>query len=113
MELPSCLSLLVINHSLKKAKNKHNNTHTKWGLNARIGVIFGNVQLDWQNYKSHAENNGAATSESVSFSRDIVASQDDAVIFMSIDKEVWKYPIVDQDNNQLGTLVCIVTPPAA
>lgn len=73
-------------------------------LNAKIAVVFGNVDLAWQKFKSTSENTGSAMTEQIAVARDMVAAGDDSVLYISTDKDLWKYPIVDQNGNQVGTL---------
>ena len=68
-------------------------------------MVFGNVDLAWQDFTSNTENTGYANLEQIAVSRDLVASGDDAVLYISTDKDVWKYPIIDQSGNQVGSLV--------
>lgn len=56
-------------------------------LNARVAVVFGNVDLAWQDFTSNTENTGYANLEQIAVSRDLVASGDDAVLYISTDKD--------------------------
>jgi hypothetical protein len=42
--------------------------------------------------------------EQISVSRELVASGDDVVLYMSTTRDLWKFPIVDQSGVQVGSL---------
>lgn len=74
-------------------------------LDAKIAVVFGNVDLGWQTYSSSSTETGVAMSEQIAYSRDLVAAGDDIVLFKSSDKDQYIFPIVDNNGNQVGSLV--------
>jgi hypothetical protein len=54
--------------------------------------------------KKRSEALGRSTVEQVTVSRELVASGDDVVLYMSTTRDLWKFPIVDQAGNQVGSL---------
>ena len=63
-----------------------------------------NVHTQSQEMKKRAEAQGRTTMEQISVSRELVASGDDVVLYMSTTRDLWKFPIVDQSNAQVGSL---------
>jgi hypothetical protein len=65
---------------------------------------MGNIHSQTQNTKKRAEALGQSTVEQISVSHDMVASGDDVVLYMSTTRDLWKFPVVDQNGAQVGSL---------
>ncbi|ELR16392.1 uncharacterized protein ACA1_047930, partial [Acanthamoeba castellanii str. Neff] len=68
-------------------------------VRAKVVAVAANVAEQAQGMKKRAEAAGP-----ISVSRDLVASGDDVVLYMSTTRDLWKFPIVDQNGAQVGSL---------
>jgi hypothetical protein len=73
-------------------------------VRAKVVAVAANVAEQAQGMKKRAEELGRSTMEQISVSRDLVASGDDVVLYMSTTRDLWKFPIVDQSGAQVGSL---------
>jgi hypothetical protein len=71
---------------------------------AKVVAVAANAALQFQEMKKRSEALGQSTVEKISVSRDLVASGDDVVLYMSTTRDLWKFPIVDQSGAQVGSL---------
>jgi hypothetical protein len=71
---------------------------------ATLAVIVANAHHQSQAIKKRSEALGRSTMEQISVSRELVASGDDVVLYMSTTRDLWKFPIVDQSGAQVGSL---------
>jgi hypothetical protein len=63
-----------------------------------------NIRHQSQEMKKRSEALGQSIVEQITVSRELVASGDDVVLYMSTTRDLWKFPIVDQAGNQVGSL---------
>ncbi|ELR21968.1 uncharacterized protein ACA1_022850, partial [Acanthamoeba castellanii str. Neff] len=71
---------------------------------AKVVAVVANAGVQFEEMKKRANELGQSTVEQISVSRELVASGDDVVLYMSTTRDLWKLPIVDQNGAQVGSL---------
>jgi hypothetical protein len=73
-------------------------------LDGKLAVVVGKLHQHAASLKKKAESEGRGTEETISVSRELTASGDDVVLFITTTRDQLKFPIIDQNGVQIGAL---------